>query len=254
MWHLPQILEKRGYQVQLRGVVPVKGKGDMETYYVMGRKAGHAPGFARQPSTYSSLATVVYGMLQARRRQTIKKSSTRELHLRLMNELTFIVSICKIQLDCHCTFWTKILFCSLVTLSPTVPAVSVWLDSLLGQPPAVPAVPVWWDSLLGLQPAVTAVSVWWDSLLGLQPAVPAVPLWWDSTLELQPVVLTPDDWQVWKTGAKINGSGKLNYSPRKRLDWMPLLSITNPTWPALVSNLIQLKLPAIQNLAASDCL
>jgi len=82
----------------------VKGKGDMETYYVMGRKAGHAPGFARQPSTYSSLATVVYGMLQARRRQTIKKSSTRELHLRLMNELTFIVSICKIQLDCHCTF------------------------------------------------------------------------------------------------------------------------------------------------------
>lgn len=70
------ILEKRGYQVQLRGVVAVKGKGDMETYYVTGRKASHAPGFVRQPSTYSSLATVVYGMLQARRRQTIKKSAT----------------------------------------------------------------------------------------------------------------------------------------------------------------------------------
>ena len=54
----------------------MKGKGNMETYYVMGRKAGHAPGFVRQPSTYSSLATVVYGMLQARRRQTIKKSAT----------------------------------------------------------------------------------------------------------------------------------------------------------------------------------
>jgi adenylate cyclase 8 len=78
MWHLLQILEKRGYQVQLRGVVAVKGKGDMETYYVMGRKASHAPGFVRQPSTYSSLATVVYGMLQARRRQTIKKSATSE--------------------------------------------------------------------------------------------------------------------------------------------------------------------------------
>jgi len=64
--------------MQLRGVVAVKGKGDMETYYVMGRKAGHAPGFVRQPSTYSSLATVVYGMLQARRRQTIKKSATSE--------------------------------------------------------------------------------------------------------------------------------------------------------------------------------
>ncbi|KDR14082.1 Adenylate cyclase type 5, partial [Zootermopsis nevadensis] len=72
------ILEKRGYQVQLRGIVAVKGKGDMETYYVMGRRAGHAPGFVRQPSTYSSLATVVYGMLQARRRQTVKKSTTRE--------------------------------------------------------------------------------------------------------------------------------------------------------------------------------
>jgi len=88
MWRLLQILEKRGYQVQLRGVVPVKGKGNMETYYVMGRKAGHAPGFVRQPSTYSSLATVVYGMLQARRRQTIKKSATSKWHLRVMYELT----------------------------------------------------------------------------------------------------------------------------------------------------------------------
>ena len=112
MWHLLQILEKRGYQVQLRGVVPVKGKGDMETYYVMGRKAGHAPGFVRQPSTYSSLATVVYGMLQARRRHTMKKSATSEWHLRLMNELTFIISTCKIQLDCHCTFWKK--YCSVL--------------------------------------------------------------------------------------------------------------------------------------------
>jgi hypothetical protein len=75
---LIQILEKRGYQVQLRGMVAVKGKGDMETYYVMGRRTGRAPGFVRQPSTYSSLATVVYGMLQARRRQTIKKAATRE--------------------------------------------------------------------------------------------------------------------------------------------------------------------------------
>jgi hypothetical protein len=90
--HLIQILEKRGYQVQLRGIVPVKGKGDMETYYVMGRRTGRAPGFVRQPSTYSSLATVVYGMLQARRRQTIKKSATCECLLRLMNKLNLLVA------------------------------------------------------------------------------------------------------------------------------------------------------------------
>jgi hypothetical protein len=87
------MLEKRGYQVQLRGIVPVKGKGDMETYYVMGRRTGRAPGFVRQPSTYSSLATVVYGMLQARRRQTIKKVVTREWFLH-------IVTLLETHMDC----------------------------------------------------------------------------------------------------------------------------------------------------------
>ena len=212
MWNFLQILEKRGYQMQLRGVVAVKGKGDMETYYVMGRKAGHAPGFVRQPSTYSSLATVVYGMLQARRRQTIKKSATSEWHLRLMNELTVISSTCKIQLDCQYTFWIKILFCSVLGWH-WVPLYQLYQCG---------------GTVLGLQPAVPAVSVWWDNLLGLQPAVPA-----------------PDDRQAWKTGAMINGSGKLKYSLWKRPDWMPLLSITNPTWPALVPYLIQLKWPAI---------
>ncbi|XP_071455544.1 adenylate cyclase type 8 [Hetaerina americana] len=70
------ILETRGYQVQFRGVVAVKGKGDMETYYVIGRKASRTPGFSRMPSTYNSLAAVVYGMVQARRRQTVKKGSS----------------------------------------------------------------------------------------------------------------------------------------------------------------------------------
>ncbi|XP_046393451.1 adenylate cyclase type 8-like isoform X2 [Ischnura elegans] len=70
------ILETRGYQVQYRGVVAVKGKGDMETYYVIGRKASRTPGFSRMPSTYNSLAAVVYGMVQARRRQTVKKGSS----------------------------------------------------------------------------------------------------------------------------------------------------------------------------------
>ncbi|KAJ4437671.1 hypothetical protein ANN_17816 [Periplaneta americana] len=72
------ILEKRGYQVQLRGIVAVKGKGDMETYFVMGRRASGIPGFVRQPSQYNSLAAVVYGMVQARRKLTVRKSTTRE--------------------------------------------------------------------------------------------------------------------------------------------------------------------------------
>ncbi|KAJ8871129.1 hypothetical protein PR048_027433 [Dryococelus australis] len=70
------ILEARGFQVQLRGVIAVKGKGEMETYYVVGRRSSRAGGFTRQPSTYNSLAAVVYGMVQARRKQTIKKSTT----------------------------------------------------------------------------------------------------------------------------------------------------------------------------------
>ncbi|XP_069689602.1 adenylyl cyclase 78C isoform X2 [Periplaneta americana] len=70
------ILEKRGYQVQLRGIVAVKGKGDMETYFVMGRRASGIPGFVRQPSQYNSLAAVVYGMVQARRKLTVRKSTT----------------------------------------------------------------------------------------------------------------------------------------------------------------------------------
>lgn len=51
----------------------------METYYVLGKAAGGFGGFTRQPSQHASLAAVVYGMVQARRRQnTVKRSNTRE--------------------------------------------------------------------------------------------------------------------------------------------------------------------------------
>lgn len=61
----------RGYEVQVRGVIDVKGKGPMETYYVLGRKSGRALGFARQSSQYNSLAAVVYALAQARKKQTV---------------------------------------------------------------------------------------------------------------------------------------------------------------------------------------
>lgn len=74
-----QILTARGYQVEYRGLVPVKGKGEMETYFVMGRTSGGIGGFTRQPSQHASLAAVVFGMVQARRRQnTVKRTHSRE--------------------------------------------------------------------------------------------------------------------------------------------------------------------------------
>ncbi|XP_018899991.2 adenylate cyclase type 8 isoform X2 [Bemisia tabaci] len=68
-----EILSARGYQVEPRGIVAVKGKGNMETYYVTGRDTQQGT-CSRQPSQHASLAAVVYGMVQARRRQnTVKR-------------------------------------------------------------------------------------------------------------------------------------------------------------------------------------
>ncbi|XP_026467691.1 uncharacterized protein LOC113371272 [Ctenocephalides felis] len=64
------VLSARGYQVQSRGLIEVKGKGKMETFWVLGRKSTRPPPFQRQPSQVHSLAAVVYGMVQARRKQT----------------------------------------------------------------------------------------------------------------------------------------------------------------------------------------
>lgn len=64
------MLSVRGYEVKPRGIIEVKGKGPMETYFVMGRQIGKPPCFQRQPSHYSSLAAVVYAMAQTRRKVT----------------------------------------------------------------------------------------------------------------------------------------------------------------------------------------
>lgn len=69
-----QILNFRGFRLQYRGKISVKGKGEMDTYFVIGRKAFTQMHIIRQPSTYNSLAEVVYGMVQARKKQTIKRS------------------------------------------------------------------------------------------------------------------------------------------------------------------------------------
>lgn len=65
----------KGYEVKSRGVIQVKGKGPMETYFVMGRQSNRPMSFQRQPSHYSSPAAMVYAMAQTRRKVT---GNTRE--------------------------------------------------------------------------------------------------------------------------------------------------------------------------------
>ncbi|XP_066141819.1 adenylate cyclase type 8 [Euwallacea fornicatus] len=65
-----QMLESRGYEVQTRGVIDVKGKGLMETYFVIGRQCSRPASFQRQASNYSTLAAVVYALAQTRKKHT----------------------------------------------------------------------------------------------------------------------------------------------------------------------------------------
>jgi hypothetical protein len=64
---------ERGYVVKERGVIYVKGKGDMNTCFVMGRKIWRARPFGQTVNQGNSLAEVVYGMVRARKRRTGKR-------------------------------------------------------------------------------------------------------------------------------------------------------------------------------------
>lgn len=67
------LLSLRGYQTQLRGIIEVKGKGKMETHFVLGLVQPRSTGCSRQPSQCKSLAAVVYAMAQARRKLNTRK-------------------------------------------------------------------------------------------------------------------------------------------------------------------------------------
>lgn len=60
----------KGFDVKSRGIIQVKGKGPMETYFVVGRQIHKPLSFQRQPSHYSSPAAMVYAMAQTRRKVT----------------------------------------------------------------------------------------------------------------------------------------------------------------------------------------
>ena len=69
-----QILAERGYIVRERGVINVKGKGEMLTFYVMGRKISRNWRFGKTVNqNNNSLAEVVYGMVRARKRRTARR-------------------------------------------------------------------------------------------------------------------------------------------------------------------------------------
>ena len=71
------ILSERGYVVKERGVINVKGKGNMRTYFILGRKISRRYGRG-SGTTNNSLAEVVYGMVRARRRRTFKRDKESE--------------------------------------------------------------------------------------------------------------------------------------------------------------------------------
>jgi len=54
-------------------MVQVKGKGEMQTYLVLGKEMGSPAGVHRQPSSRSSISAVIYGMVQARKRHNSTK-------------------------------------------------------------------------------------------------------------------------------------------------------------------------------------
>ena len=72
-----QILSERGYIVKERGLIQVKGKGEMLTFYVLGRKISRSWRFGRTVSLQgnNSLAEVVYGMVRARKRRKTTKGN-----------------------------------------------------------------------------------------------------------------------------------------------------------------------------------
>ena len=69
------ILEEEGFRVQYRGVVPVKGKGEMETYYVLGKKIERSKSFGRSQYAHKhSMTAVLSAMVHNRKKQTLGSS------------------------------------------------------------------------------------------------------------------------------------------------------------------------------------
>lgn len=67
----------------------------METYFVLGKQGETNSPFVRQPSQNNSLAAVVYTMVQARRKQTIKRGNNPCTYLKNLMNILEVQSISK---------------------------------------------------------------------------------------------------------------------------------------------------------------
>ena len=87
-----QILRDRGYLIKERGVIQVKGKGEMLTSYVLGRKISRSWHFGRTVSSgNTSLAQVVYGMVRAKKRRTGRRGRQAPLNALSDYRVTMVV-------------------------------------------------------------------------------------------------------------------------------------------------------------------
>ena len=99
-----QLLAERGYIVKERGVINVKGKGEMLTFYVMGRKISRSWRFGRTVNQgNNSLAEVVYGMVRARKRRTARKGKGSKSSYRSSNP-HFSFSSCSLSFSTSCHY------------------------------------------------------------------------------------------------------------------------------------------------------
>lgn len=70
------MLKDEGYRLEYRGIVQVKGKGHMETYFVLGKKMDRTASMnkSQQPAAKNSMTDVISGLVEVRRKQALSSS------------------------------------------------------------------------------------------------------------------------------------------------------------------------------------
>ncbi|OTF69334.1 adenylate cyclase type 6-like protein [Euroglyphus maynei] len=72
--HTAQILKAEGYHLDYRGLIQVKGKGQMETFWVMRKMTRESSLNKSQYGAKKSMAEVIGGMVEVRRKQALGSS------------------------------------------------------------------------------------------------------------------------------------------------------------------------------------
>ncbi|KAI2810933.1 Adenylate cyclase type 8 [Blomia tropicalis] len=68
------ILQEEGFRLEYRGLVQVKGKGQMETYLVQGRKIERQSSMNKSQCATKSMTEVISGMVEGRRKQALSQT------------------------------------------------------------------------------------------------------------------------------------------------------------------------------------